>query len=149
MSLYCVGPNTQGQRQGALEASEPCLMAPSWTSVLHKQRSYMLFVICQQLVRWGHHMLSYACQRALCSGFVPQIELIHRDLGHTPAMGGEGTHKDEPLEGCFQRPFFCGFLSPWPGLCRWTQGGSPVFCRSARVSTQLFEADHRVITQSL
>lgn len=127
MSLYCVCPNTKGQRQEALEASEPSLMAPSWTSGLHKKRSYMLFVICQQLVRCGHHMLSHACQRALCSEFVPQIELIHRDLGHTQAMGEKGHTKMNPWRDVSTETFLLQISVPLAMTVQMDPGQLPCF----------------------
>lgn len=72
-------------------------------------------------------MLSHTCQRALCSGFVPQIELIHRDLGHTPAMGGEATHKDEPLEGCFHRDLSSADFCPPGQDCADGPRAAPLF----------------------
>lgn len=95
-------------------------------------------------------MLSHACQRALCSGFVPQIE--HRDLGHTQAMGEKEHTKMNPWRDVSTETFLLQISVPLAMTVQMDPGqllGRSVFCRAATVSTQLFEAEHSVITQSL
>lgn len=151
MSLYCVCPDTQGQRQGALKAPEPCLMAPSWTSGRHR-KDLTCFLSSASSCCGADTICSPMHARELCAqGFVPQIELIHRDLGHTQAMGwgGEGAHNDEPPEGCFHRDLSSADFCPPGHECADGHRAAPLFSAEPRtVSTQLSEAEHRVTTHS-